>query len=118
MARKSKKEPVKRDKIELDIPKEDESLEIPDSQPVTEEIEKVEKPEPAPVVEEPKPKAPEQKVSDGLPKVSLRIFIASGGIKWDQMAGFKAHALANKMGPMSIADWRGAFSAFMNRPVK
>lgn len=51
------------------------------------------------------------------PKVALRVFIASGGIRWDQMAGFKSYAQRTKMGPMSIPDWRKAFTEFMQRPV-
>lgn len=64
-------------------------------------------------------KLPEPEVikDDGRPKVPLRIFIASGGIRWDQMAGFKSYATRNKMGPLSIPEWRKAFNAFMNRAV-
>lgn len=54
---------------------------------------------------------------DGLPKVALRVFIASGGIRWDQMAGFKYYATRAKMGPLSIPEWRAAFKKFMKRPV-
>lgn len=60
---------------------------------------------------------PEIVKDDGRPKVALRIFIASGGIRWDQMAGFKSYALRNKMGPLSIPEWREAFNAFTKRPV-
>jgi len=54
---------------------------------------------------------------DGKPKVALRVFIASGGIRWDQMAGFKSYATRLKMGPLSIPEWREAFNKFMKRPV-
>lgn len=61
------------------------------------------------LVEEPK--------GDGRPKVSLKVFIASGGIRWDQMAGFKSYALRQKMGPLSIPEWREAYNQFSKRPV-
>lgn len=54
---------------------------------------------------------------DGRPKVSLKVFIASGGIRWDQMAGFKSYALRQKMGPLSIPEWREAYNQFSKRPV-
>lgn len=73
-----------------------------------------------PPKEEPKTKAkPTVPVmeDDGRPKVELRVFIASGGIRWDQMAGFKSYAKRNRMGPLSIPEWRKAFKEFMKRPV-
>lgn len=71
----------------------------------------------APAVEA-KPAAPkEAPKDDGKPKVALRVFIASGGIRWDQMAGFKSYATRLKMGPLSIPEWREAFNKFMKRPV-
>jgi len=54
---------------------------------------------------------------DGRPKVSLKVFIASGGIRWDQMAGFKSYALRQKMGPLSIPEWREAYNQFSKRPA-
>lgn len=71
----------------------------------------------APPPKKKKPPKPEFNKDDGRPKVALRIFIASGGIRWDQMAGFKSYALRNKMGPLSIPEWREAFNEFMKREV-
>jgi hypothetical protein len=65
----------------------------------------------------PKESPKEVPKADGLPKVALRVFIASGGIRWDQMAGFKYYATRLKMGPLSIPEWRAAFNKFMKRPV-
>ena len=59
----------------------------------------------------------EEPVDDGKPRVALRVFIASGGKRWDQMAGFKSYAIRLKLGPLSISEWREAFNDFMNRPV-
>lgn len=67
-----------------------------------------------PTKETPKKESP---ADDGRPKVALRVFLASGGIRWDQMAGFKSYAMRNKMGPLSIPEWRAAFNEFMKRPV-
>ena len=70
-----------------------------------------------PEAEKPATEEAEAPPDDGKPKVELRVFIASGGIRWDQMAGFKSYAKRNKMGPLSIPEWREAFNAFMKRPV-
>lgn len=76
------------------------------------------KPQQEPKAEEkPETKEAEAPEDDGRPKVELRVFIASGGIRWDQMAGFKSYAKRNKMGPRSIPEWRKALDAFMKRPV-
>jgi len=64
-------------------------------------------PEPDPVVEP----------AESKPKVKLRVFLATAGKKWDQMAGFKSFAIRNKLGPLSIPEWRKAFTDFMNRAV-
>jgi hypothetical protein len=65
-----------------------------------------------------RPAAPKEvPKDDGRPKVALRVFIASGGTRWDQMAGFKSYATRLKMGPLSIPEWREAFNKFMKRPV-
>ena len=80
-----------------------------EANPPPSEAEKPEEPE-----EPEKPIVPE---GDGRPKVALRVFIASGGLRWDQMAGFKSYAIRSKMGPLSIPEWREAFNAFMKRPV-
>jgi len=66
--------------------------------------------------EEPLPEKEEVPV-DTRPRVALKVFIASGGIRWDQMAGFKSYATRKKMGPLSIPEWRKAFSDFMTRSV-
>jgi len=52
------------------------------------------------------------------PEVQLKVFIATGGLRWDQMAGFKAHAKRMGLKSMTIQKWREAFQAFMNTPVK
>jgi hypothetical protein len=50
--------------------------------------------------------------------VHLRVFAQVGGLKWDQLAGFKHHAKRNKLGPMTVQKWREAFAEFMGKPVK
>lgn len=82
-------------------------------------------PPPLPVKEVPeKPKEAEppapspQPVAEAVATaVPLRVFLVCCGIKWDQMAGFKAHAKRLKLGPMSILEWRAAFADFQKRPV-
>ena len=73
---------------------------------------------PPPPVEAEEASPPVLVEGDGKPKVKLSVFIASGGIRWDQMAGFKSHAQRQKMGPLSIPEWREAFNSFMKRPVR
>lgn len=60
---------------------------------------------------------PVSSVPEMKPKVPLRVFIASSGIRWDQMAGFRSFAKRHKMGPLTIPEWREEFAAFMKRPV-
>ena len=55
---------------------------------------------------------------DLLPKIALKIFERIAGPKWDQLAGFKQYAKANKLGPMSVPAWRGALAEFKNKPTK
>ena len=76
---------------------------------VPEEVEEAPEPEKEP---EPEPSFPEPA------RVPLRVFIASSGVKWDQMAGFKAYAKRTNLGPLSITDWRKAFTDFQKRPVR
>lgn len=56
-------------------------------------------------------------VPEVKPKVPLKVFIASSGVRWDQMAGFKSFAKRHGMGPLTILEWRDAFDTFMKRPV-
>ena len=52
------------------------------------------------------------------PVVTLKIFSTVCGIKWDQLAGFKNYALREKLGPLSITDWKKELAAFRNRPTR
>jgi hypothetical protein len=112
--------------VEKDLPLVDEynAPTLPNSdepeRPAVEVQQEVKHP-PRPAYKEPvKMKAPKKKETprdDGLPKVDLRVFIASGGIRWDQMAGFKSYATRRKMGPLSIPEWRTEYKRFTERPV-
>jgi hypothetical protein len=64
---------------------------------------KADPPPPQPVVEK--------------PMVPFKVFVASCGVKWDQMAGFKSFVKRTKLGPLTIAQWREAFADFQKRPV-
>jgi len=67
------------------------------------------KSETKPVAEEKKPPAQ---------CVDLRVFVKVAGPKPDQMAGFVYHAKKNKLGPMSVNEWRAEHKKFMAQPVK
>jgi hypothetical protein len=105
--------------VEKDLPLVDE-YNAPTLPNLEEQEQEVKQP-PRSVYKEPvKMKAPKKKETpkdDGLPKVDLRVFIASGGIRWDQMAGFKSYATRRKMGPLSIPEWRTEYKRFTERPV-
>ena len=62
----------------------------------------------------PKPEAPKE----AKPLVALSVFSAIFGPKWDQLAGFKYYAKKNKLGPLTVLEWRQAFADFMNRPTR
>jgi hypothetical protein len=77
-----------------------------------------------PAKEEPPAPAPEPQV-DAVPQVSppdrplvpLRVFASVVGVRWDQMAGFVAYAKKQKLGPLTIEDWRVALTQFNAKPV-
>lgn len=66
----------------------------------------------------PGPKTKVGQPAKQLPLVKLKVFVASSGLRKDQIAGFEAFARINKMGPMSMPDWRKAMDEFFSRPVK
>ncbi len=68
-------------------------------------------------VEQPQAKAAPKPKSAPLPLVRLNVFISASGLRFDQIAGFKAYATVKKLGPMTIPDWKLALDAFMKRPV-
>lgn len=70
-----------------------------------------------PTEEAPEAEAPAAPPAPVLPKVPLEVFATAGGARWDQLAGFVSHAKRNKLGPMSIKDWRAALVEFQNKPV-
>jgi len=111
---------------------------VPETEPAIEEKEEVTeepkksffgltKPEPKPapkpeVVEAPAPKpepppAPPVVQHDDGPKVALRVFAAAGGVRWDQLAGFRSYAARKKLGPFTMTEWRTALEEFQNTPV-
>jgi hypothetical protein len=49
--------------------------------------------------------------------IPLRVFAASCGIRWDQMAGFWAHAKAANLESLTMEAWRREFEKFQNRPM-
>lgn len=76
-------------------------------------------PVPAPTPESPpEPETDESKPDlPRLPKIPLKVFEKIAGPKWDQLAGFKQHAKANNLGPMTVPEWRDALQAFKNKPT-
>jgi hypothetical protein len=117
---KQKKNPEKPKDEDLTLPNVEKSASLAEADQKKAEAQGEANPPPSatapktPMKETLKKEAPKD---DGRPKVSLRVFIASGGMRWDQMAGFKSYAMRNKMGPLSIPEWREAFNAFQKRPV-
>jgi hypothetical protein len=51
------------------------------------------------------------------PKVNLSVFLAVSTVKPDQMAGFCYWAKKNRLGPMTIRDWKQEYTNFMGRPI-
>ena len=49
--------------------------------------------------------------------IALRVFATIAGPKWDQMAGFVAHARIRKLGPLTMEDWQAEFKKFQEKPV-
>lgn len=68
-----------------------------------------------PVKPKDKPKA---KLYLGPPKLQLRIFCTLSGIKPDQMAGFARHAKHQKLGPLTIEEWKKSLVEFQNKPMR
>lgn len=80
-------------------------------------------PEPEPVLVPDSPAAlapeplPEDATQEVRPVVSLAVFLKVAGPKWDQLAGFKRFATNEKLGPLTIPEWRAALTEFKNKPV-
>lgn len=64
---------------------------------------------------EPTPESPPEPT---LPKIQLRVFQKIAGPKPDQLAGFIHYAKANKLGPMTVPEWKAALQAFKTKPTK
>ncbi len=105
-----------------------------DEAPTPEKTEELESREPeAPVAEEaaatPFEEPPPAKAEAAIPEkeeakgpvpqaVSLLVFRAVSGVKWDQLAGFLRYAKTKGMGPRAIPEWHDAYKAFLARPVR
>ena len=50
--------------------------------------------------------------------VALRVYVTSGGKRFDKTAGFQNYAKRMGLGPMTIPEWREAEKKFQNLPVK
>lgn len=61
-------------------------------------------------------KAPPPVANGGKPLVKFRVFEAASGIKPDQLAGFKSYVNVQKLGPMTMNDWRKSYDEFLNKP--
>jgi hypothetical protein len=53
-----------------------------------------------------------------LPKVPLNIYCNLSGKKFDQIAGFRSYAKSEKMGPMTIPQWKEKFIEFQKTPMR
>ena len=51
-------------------------------------------------------------------KYPLAIFCQLSGKKPDQMAGFRRYALTNKIGPLTIPEWKKQLEAFQKKPMR
>lgn len=51
------------------------------------------------------------------PVVTLKIFSTVSGVKWDQLAGFKRYAESQKLGPLTINNWKKELDKFKQRPT-
>ena len=52
------------------------------------------------------------------PSVPLKVFCSLSGLKPDQIAGFQRYAITNKLGPMTITQWRETLVGFQNKPTR
>ena len=89
----------------------------------TEALEKLSKPELEAVIDIVSIPKPEVLVSSvNLPEpvkaiISLRVFTASGGVRWEQIAGFRAYAKTQNLESLTMEEWRREFEKFQNRPT-
>lgn len=54
----------------------------------------------------------------GPPLVDVKLFASVSGIKLDQLAGFIRYSKDQKLGPMTIEQWKKALSDFQQKGVK
>lgn len=64
--------------------------------------------------DEAKPAAPARNLS----KVPLEVYCSASGVKWDQIAGFKAWAKRQKLGRLTMPQWKAKHDEFAARPVR
>jgi len=51
------------------------------------------------------------------PSIPIRVYATVCGRKWDQMAGFVAHARRQKLTRLTMTEWRQEYEKFLNKPV-
>lgn len=73
-------------------------------------IEPETQPAPALIVEQPPP-------VNTLPAIRLEVYLRLCGRKWDQVAGFRHWALARKLEPRTVPEWKNTHAEFDARPV-
>ena len=53
-----------------------------------------------------------------LSRVALEVYCSASGLKWDQVAGFKAWAKRQKFGRLTMPEWKAKHDEFAARPVR
>jgi hypothetical protein len=87
----------------------------PELVPVPEKVSVKPKIENPVAVPEPKP----EPVIEPTPAiVALPVFLKISGMRKDQLGGFSLFARKQKLGPMSVSEWRLEMTKFRARPVR
>ncbi len=70
----------------------------------------------------PESKPPEEKKDEpparALDRVTLEVYCSASGVKWDQIAGFKAWAKRQKLARLTMTEWKVKHNEFVVRPVR
>lgn len=63
------------------------------------------------------PPAPEPEKPVARATVNFEVWARLSGMRFDQLAGFRNHVKRQKLGPMTVLEWRAAFQKFLETPT-
>ena len=58
------------------------------------------------------------KSESDLPLINLTVYCNLSGLKFDQIAGFRRYAINQKLGPMTVPQWREEYNGFLAKPMR